>query len=66
VLNAAGQVSIAKTIETRRHFQSGTNTKSELVIRLDPKFALRHVRDTEEKEKVSVTTDMQDERDQVE
>ncbi|KAF9236578.1 hypothetical protein BU15DRAFT_63930 [Melanogaster broomeanus] len=63
VLNAAGQVSIVKMIETRRRFQSGTNTKSELVIRLNPKFALRHVHDTEEKEKDGVTADVQDERD---
>ncbi|KAF9232090.1 hypothetical protein BU15DRAFT_90744 [Melanogaster broomeanus] len=65
VLNAAGQVSIVKMIETRQRFQSGTNTKSELVIRLNPKFALRHVHDTEEKEKDGVTADVQDERDQV-
>jgi hypothetical protein len=49
VLDSSGKVSVTKMLESRRVMQSGTTTKSERVVQLDPKFALRRVHESAEK-----------------
>lgn len=40
-----GKISINRMLQVRRKLQSGTTTKSERVVRVDPKFALRRATD---------------------
>ncbi len=40
ILDDSGEVSILKLVEYRKRLQSGTMTRSERIIRLNPKFAL--------------------------
>jgi hypothetical protein len=55
-----GKISIDRMLQVRRKLQSGTTTKSERVIRVDPKFALRRATDItdprDEDGKVKMTT----------
>lgn len=55
-----GKISIACMLQVRRKLQSGTTTKSERVVRIDPKFALRRATDVtdpkDENGKLKMTT----------
>jgi hypothetical protein len=45
IIGDDGKLSIDRMLQTRRKLQSGTTTKSERTVRLNPKFALRRVTD---------------------
>jgi hypothetical protein len=49
VLDLNGKVLIMKMLETRCILQSGTTTKSECVVQMDPKFALNRVHESAKK-----------------
>ncbi|KAF8833540.1 hypothetical protein BDN67DRAFT_712207 [Paxillus ammoniavirescens] len=44
-------------LESRRRLQSGTTTKSERVVRLDPKFALQRVREADKVDEAETCSD---------
>lgn len=60
LVDGNGKISIDRMLQVRRKLQSGTTTKSERVIRIDPKFALRRATDItdprDEDGKVKMTT----------
>lgn len=45
LVDARGKISIEAMLQARRKLQAGTTTKSERVVRMDPKFALRRAMD---------------------
>ncbi|KAG1760747.1 hypothetical protein EDD22DRAFT_954658 [Suillus occidentalis] len=49
VLDSSGKVLVTKMLESWRVMQSGTTMKSERVVQMDPKFALRRVCESAEK-----------------
>ncbi|KAJ7080860.1 hypothetical protein C8R44DRAFT_754213 [Mycena epipterygia] len=49
-----GKLSIAMMLQARLHWQSGTTTKSEKVVRIDSRFALSRIAKGEEPEKMTL------------